>query len=1175
MENEESIFAEAISQPTPEAREAFIDAACVGNATLRARIAGLVWAHEHPDSFLDPKLNLPKGDPRQPSCDETITTSTASDPTGTAIGLYKLLQKIGEGGMGRVYLAEQTHPMKRKVAVKLIKSGLDSRQVIARFEAERQALAMMDHPHIARVLDAGTTETGVPYFVMELVNGIPMTKYCDEHRLTLRDRLELFIPVCQAVQHAHQKGIIHRDLKPSNVLVAKYDGRPVPKVIDFGVAKATGSELTERTMFTEFGAILGTLEYMSPEQAERNQLDIDTRSDIYSLGVLIYELLTGTTPLDKKRFKDVALLELLRVIKEEESPKPSTRLISITELPSIAANRCLEPAKLSGLIRGDLDWIVMKALEKDRNRRYETANGFALDIQRYLLDEPVQACPPSAGYRVRKFARRHRWGIGTAAAIFAALFVAAIASILAIVHSTRAADLERETRRAMLMQALHYHLSFSEHDAGWSEISWGFAQDIANLRLGNDVRAAAASTLLGTDAKLAKTIDFEPADLAYDPSGKRLLMTRFVPENPQDPQNPRLREGVTIWDSKTDQQTELPQPVHDAYGPIRYQHDGTPVQLVWNKNDATVVVVWDLAAANAVHRLECPFPLETNTVIAWSLTAGGMYAGIVVADPQGQRQVLVWQSESGNLLAKLPTKCTNLEISPDGGLVAISDSEGRLEIWSVTKGEWITTLPAGHASISCMAWTQDYLHRAREKDASWLLAVGSSGGDLTIWDVTARIPRSFCRGSAYDVNRVAFSPDGMTLASVGRSNPMIWEVTTGRLALRLAYNNLMTAVAYSPDGSTLAVGSNAIFGNTGGVEVWNLSAARGQQILHGLHAPISQVCLSPDNRLLAALAQNWQLAIWDVPANRLLHIFETPKGLFAESAALTFDTLGRRIGFASGQGAKMWDMETGAELLSLELPSGYLDRMAFQGTDRLLLIRQESVDPRFPPIGPNPNFQNTPRVCRLRDLLSPDPLKSLKDVKDFPASAVVILMTPDGNEVVIEGIRIDGGQRQREIKLFELPAGKERWALRSEFGKDTHRTFSLDPTGVLLLMYDAGFTKYVVTDLANGRQVHELAHGAARLGPRAQTYISSAKSRLPGKSTYSLALSCNEMSVLTLFENPGGPDAMCFSADGNHIVWGNVDGTVTACDIRQVDSRLRELGMEWNETSTERSNHLR
>jgi tetratricopeptide (TPR) repeat protein len=316
--------------------------------------------------------------------------------------------------MGTVWMAQQSEPVKRLVAVKLIKAGMDSKQVIARFEAERQALAIMDHPNIARVLDGGTTDLGRPYFVMDLVKGVPITKYCDDHHITPQQRLELFLPVCQAVQHAHQKGIIHRDLKPSNVLVTLYDGKPVPKVIDFGVAKAAGQSLTDKTLVTGFGAIVGTLEYMSPEQAEINQLDIDTRSDIYSLGVLLYELLTGSTPFSKTDLEKAGMLEMLRVIREEEPSKPSTKLSTADGLPTLAANRGTEPAKLTKLLRGELDWIVMKALEKDRARRYETANGLAQDVQRYLCGEAVHAVPPSAGYRLRKFARRNKAALAIA-----------------------------------------------------------------------------------------------------------------------------------------------------------------------------------------------------------------------------------------------------------------------------------------------------------------------------------------------------------------------------------------------------------------------------------------------------------------------------------------------------------------------------------------------------------------------------------------------------------------------------------------------------------------------------------------------------------------------------------------------------------------------------------------
>jgi serine/threonine protein kinase/tetratricopeptide (TPR) repeat protein len=425
LERARELFLHAVNHLLPEQWDAYLAEACGADDELKRQAAHLLQVHRDAGSFLERPVEglaatgaLARGSQRE-------TAILQPETVGATIGPYKLLELIGEGGMGSVWMAQQTEPVKRLVAIKLIKAGMDSKQVIARFEAERQALALMDHPNIARVLDGGANDAGRPYFVMDLVKGVPITRYCDEHHLTPRQRLELFIPICQAIQHAHQKGIVHRDLKPSNVLVAPYDGRPVVKVIDFGVAKATGQQLTDRTLVTGFGAIVGTLEYMSPEQAELNNHDIDTRSDIYALGVLLYELLTGAVPFSRKDLAHAGVLEMLRVIREQEPSKPSTKLSSAEGLPTLAANRGTEPAKLTKLVRGELDWIVMKALEKDRNRRYETANGFAMDVQRYLADEPVEACPPSARYRLRKFARKHRAAL-TTSAIFVFLLIAGI-----------------------------------------------------------------------------------------------------------------------------------------------------------------------------------------------------------------------------------------------------------------------------------------------------------------------------------------------------------------------------------------------------------------------------------------------------------------------------------------------------------------------------------------------------------------------------------------------------------------------------------------------------------------------------------------------------------------------------------------------------------------------------
>jgi serine/threonine protein kinase len=429
-----TIFLAAVEKSAVE-RVAFLDQACP-DVELRRRVEALLRAHDEP------------GD---------VDTSGPGEKAGAWVGPYRLLEKIGEGGMAVVWMAEQEVPVKRRVALKLIRPGMDSAQVIARFEAERQALALMDHPNIARVLDAGTTESGRPFFVMELVKGVPITTYCDEQRLPPRERLELFVPVCEAVQHAHQKGIIHRDLKPSNVLVALYDGRAVPKVIDFGVAKATGQKLTERTLFTGFGAVVGTPEYMSPEQAQLNNLDVDTRSDVYALGVLLYELLTGSTPLSRKRLKDGALLEVLRLIREEEPQRPSVRLSSSAGLPSVAACRGTEPARLTRLLKRELDWVVMRALEKDRARRYATANALARDLQRYLADEPVEACPPTARYRLRKFARKNRRLLALATVLVGLLLLVVVVlglGLLAVQRERMHAAMALEEARANMERAL-------------------------------------------------------------------------------------------------------------------------------------------------------------------------------------------------------------------------------------------------------------------------------------------------------------------------------------------------------------------------------------------------------------------------------------------------------------------------------------------------------------------------------------------------------------------------------------------------------------------------------------------------------------------------------------------------------------------------------------------------
>ncbi|UCD53049.1 MAG: protein kinase [Phycisphaerales bacterium] len=424
-----SVFAKALEKTDARERAIYLDDTCGQDTPLRSEVESLLMAYNRADGFLP-----------SPDLDPAVTLDSAAmiEGPGTVIGRYRLLEQIGEGGMAVVYMAEQTEPIRRKVALKLIKLGMDTRQVIARFEAERQALALLDHPNIAKVFDAGATETGRPYFVMELVHGMSITEYCDTNRLDTHRRLALLVQVCSAVQHAHQKGIIHRDIKPSNVMVTMHDDRPVPRVIDFGIAKATNQRLTEKTLFTRYAQMIGTPAYMSPEQAQMSGLDVDTRTDIYSLGVLLYELLTGTTPFAPRTLEGAGYAEIERIIRETDPPRPSTRVRRLgQDLLNVAQGRQTSGEALQKLLKSDLDWIVMKCLEKDRTRRYETAHGLAQDIERYLRDEPILARSPSIVYRLGKFTRRHRSRMAVAGVV-AVLLIGLAAAITMYRRSAKA-----------------------------------------------------------------------------------------------------------------------------------------------------------------------------------------------------------------------------------------------------------------------------------------------------------------------------------------------------------------------------------------------------------------------------------------------------------------------------------------------------------------------------------------------------------------------------------------------------------------------------------------------------------------------------------------------------------------------------------------------------------------
>ncbi|HEV3024681.1 MAG TPA: protein kinase, partial [Pirellulales bacterium] len=709
----------------------------------------------------------------------TVDQPAPGERLGTQIGPYKLLQQIGEGGMGTVFMAEQTEPVKRWVALKIIKPGMDSQQVIARFEAERQALALMDHPNIAKVLDAGTVGQafqpdvdlqsqarkpnlrGRSYFVMELVKGVPITQYCDEHHLTPRDRLDLFVHVCQAVQHAHTKGIIHRDLKPSNVLVAEYDDRPVPKVIDFGVAKATGAKLSAQTLSTQFGQLVGTLEYMSPEQAKLNALDIDTRSDIYALGVLLYELLTGSTPFEKRRLHAVAFDEVLRLIREEEPAKPSTRLSTTEGLRSIAANRGLEPKKLSGVVRGELDWIAMRCLEKDRNRRYETANALAMDVERYLNDEPVRAGPPSAGYRLRKFAKRNRGPVLAAAAVLVALVAGVIGTSLGLVRAVQSkleavAARQEETRlRRQAEQGQRREAELREQADQGRKREAGLRVEAEESQRRETMlrkRAETAFELSRRNLYAASIFAAQRAAVAGGVRRANELLDELRPKwGEQD-----LREWEWYYlDSLTNTNPR------GGTAPQLEGHAGQVRTLAWSPDGSRLasagydglIKVWELQTGTAVS-------LAGHTAPAYTVDWKSDGSRLVSCGQDGT--IRTWDAVQGELLrtviAHSGREVNFVAFSPDDSRIASAGDDGTVKLWDAETCRPVGTL-TGHRAheVTSVAWS---------RDGSRLASCGYDGL-VKVWDAaTLSESYEFVRSGEY-LWAVAFSPDSRRLAAAG------------------------------------------------------------------------------------------------------------------------------------------------------------------------------------------------------------------------------------------------------------------------------------------------------------------------------------------------------------------------------------------------------------------------
>jgi len=1092
LKNLRAVFLNALEIRDPEQRKAYLAQACKADDKLRAEVEALLKAHEQAGSFLE----------SPPACREasesaggvTLDQPDKIDGPGTTIGRYQLLELIGEGGMGLVYLAEQKEPVKRRVAFKIIKPGMDSRQVIARFEAERQALAVLDHPNIAHVFDAGCTETGSPagagrpYFVMEYVRGMSITRYCDENRLTVEQRLRLFEQVCEAVHHAHQKGIIHRDLKPSNILVSVHGDRATPKIIDFGIAKAITSPLTDKTYVTFQGQLLGTPEYMSPEQVDLATQDIDTRSDIYSLGVVLYELLAGVLPFEADFFARAGLAEIQQTIREQEPASPSIRLTNLGERAKpIAASRSTQVVPLARRLHRELEWIPLKAMRKDRCRRYKSASDMADDIRNYLDGNPLIAGPETAIYRVQKFVHKHAGFVATVALVAAAIVLGLIVSTAMYfraesmrVQAEQAreqeasarmeADAAREKETVARMRAEQaeeaakqkgeelrhsfYVNSIQLADLKYKEGNMSRVRELLNA-CPNDLRGWEWNRLNYVSDQSIMTLrghDGWVHCIAVSPDGKRIVSGAY--------------QEIKIWDMATAKELiTIHKPHGDYVRCVSLSPDG---KHIVSSGDDTTIKVSDVETGAEVmslrvDRIASCIAISPDgkrivsggrggeTIKVWNAETGeelktlrwlGAFYSVAFS-PDGKRIVSgghsfarVWDSDSGSAIMTLPghkDPVTSVAFSPDGRRIVSADSD-TIKIWDAETGTETATLRRGYESrTESVAFSPD----------GRFIVSGTTPNAVGIWDVSDSEKIKTFRGHEGFVSSVAFTPDGKQIVSGSSDGTIkVWDAVIDREVAKLVgHRGIVFSTAFSPDGKRIASG-----GEDDTIKIWDVATGDNMMTLRGHVDTVQSVAFSLDGKHLVSGGDDKTIKVWDMESRTPLTTL--PVDFRVQCVAMSPD--GKRIvsgGWGGGGSIRVWDAETGEQLKTIQ---GHEPNNVFSVA--------------FSADGTRLVSSGTDNMVRVWDSVSGIELMTLRGHAKWVASAQ---FSPDGKRIV-------SGGDDRTIKVWDAVTGAETRTLRGH--SDQIKSVAFSPDGKRIVSGSIDRT-VKIWDVASGTELMSFDSG--------------------------------------------------------------------------------------------------